>query len=78
LHFLIEMTRRSSRCGVQTTITMRPAKNPIVWIRVSGIVKAQILYGVALAGEHLSSFGKIEAPLLKGLRGLRWVKSDTQ
>jgi hypothetical protein len=42
------------------------------------IVKAQILYGVVLASEHVSGFGEIEAAILKGLGALRRIESDAQ
>jgi len=43
LHFLIEMMWRSLLRGVQTTITIRPARNPTVWKRNFAIVPPDVL-----------------------------------
>jgi hypothetical protein len=75
LHFVIEMTWRSAPRGVHTTITIRPARKPIVWYRVSGGGEA-ILDREGPPREHLGRILERETAFGEGGPALGRIKRD--
>jgi hypothetical protein len=76
LHFLIEMMCLASPRGVQTMITMRPTRNPIVWIWGLAVVLPPVLDIERLASEDERRIDEIEAAIVKGLGALGRIAGD--